>query len=188
MWVCKRVCTKFCFNAWLAKRSLKLIPLCIRGLPICIRGGRPEISHIGSPCLHNKIVRILGATYTCSWILEPSVYIEWLWDQVTGLCHCLLLWLASSIESHHLAGMSIPPIPWPIAGNGILSIWPQLTTPKLREVLSQVPLGQWSYFLILSHGSLGELWDRIKIRVVCMGRSWDIRSLSVEMEWMRELW
>jgi hypothetical protein len=32
-------------------------------LPICIRGGRPEILHIGSPCLHNEIVRILGATY-----------------------------------------------------------------------------------------------------------------------------
>ena len=52
--------------------------------------------------------------YTCSWILEPSVYIEWLWDWVTSLCCRLLLGLASSIELHHLAGMSIPPIPWPI--------------------------------------------------------------------------
>ena len=52
--------------------------------------------------------------YTCTWILEPSVSIEWLWDWVTSLCRRLLLRLASSIESCHLAGMSIPPIPWPM--------------------------------------------------------------------------
>ncbi len=40
-----------------------LIPVRIRGLPVCIQGGRPETSHMGSPSLHNKIVRILGATY-----------------------------------------------------------------------------------------------------------------------------
>ena len=52
--------------------------------------------------------------YTCSWILEPSVYIEWLWDWVTSLFRHLLLQLASSIESCHLTGMLIPPIPWPM--------------------------------------------------------------------------
>ena len=41
----------------------KLIPVCIRGLPVCVRGGRPEIFHMGSPRLHNKVVRIWGATY-----------------------------------------------------------------------------------------------------------------------------
>jgi hypothetical protein len=41
-----------------------LIPVCIRGLPVCVRGGGPEILHMGSPCSHNEIVRILGATYT----------------------------------------------------------------------------------------------------------------------------
>ena len=41
----------------------KLIPVRIQGLPVCVRGGRPEISHMGSPRLHNEIVRILGATY-----------------------------------------------------------------------------------------------------------------------------
>ncbi len=54
------------FLLWLKKRSLirqKLIPICIQGLPVCVRGERPEISHMGSPRLHNEIVRILGATY-----------------------------------------------------------------------------------------------------------------------------
>jgi hypothetical protein len=35
-----------------AERSLthhKLIPVCIRGLPVCVRGGRPEVLHMGSP-------------------------------------------------------------------------------------------------------------------------------------------
>jgi hypothetical protein len=42
----------------------KLIPIRIRGLPVCVLGERPENLHMGSPCSHNKIVRILGATYT----------------------------------------------------------------------------------------------------------------------------
>ncbi len=29
--------------------------------------------------------------YTRTWIFEPSVYIEWLWDRVTSLCRRLLL-------------------------------------------------------------------------------------------------
>ncbi len=42
-------------------------PCMHRGLPVCVRGGRPEILHMGSPRTHNEIVRILGATYTpCS--------------------------------------------------------------------------------------------------------------------------
>jgi hypothetical protein len=67
IWVCARACTKFCFNTWLAEWSLthhKLIPVRIWGLPVCIRGGKLEISHMGSPHLHNKFVRILRATYT----------------------------------------------------------------------------------------------------------------------------
>jgi hypothetical protein len=42
----------------------KLIPVHIRGLHVCVRGGSPEISHMGSPRFHNNILRILGATYT----------------------------------------------------------------------------------------------------------------------------
>ncbi len=45
-------------------------PRCIRELPVCVRGGRPEISHMGSPRLHNEIVRILGATYTRMSLVE----------------------------------------------------------------------------------------------------------------------
>ncbi len=41
--------------------------------------------------------------YSLTWIFEPSVYIEWLWDRVTSLCRLLLRRLASSIESHHFS-------------------------------------------------------------------------------------
>ena len=40
--------------------------------------------------------------YTRAWILEPSVYIEWLWDRVTSLCRHLFWGLASSIELRHI--------------------------------------------------------------------------------------
>jgi hypothetical protein len=67
-----RACTRFCFNARLEERLLmhqNLIPVCIGGFPVCVRGGRRKILHMGSPRLHNKIVCILGATYTRTWIL-----------------------------------------------------------------------------------------------------------------------
>ncbi len=38
--------------------------------------------------------------YTRTWIFEPSVYFEWLLDQVTSLCHCLLLQQAFSKSRH----------------------------------------------------------------------------------------
>ena len=41
----------------------KLISVRIQGLPVHVQGGRPEILHMGSPCSHNEIVCILGATY-----------------------------------------------------------------------------------------------------------------------------
>ncbi len=67
---------------------------------------------------------------------------EWLWDQVTSLCPCLLLRQAFS-ESHHLAGMSIPPIPWPIAP-------PQTATHILiRHIQSVWAIG------MLSQGHMG---------------------------------
>ncbi len=69
-----------CVMKWCAERLLthhKLIPVRILGLPICVLGGRPEILHMGSPRLHNEIVRILGATYTRTWISEPSL-VMWL--------------------------------------------------------------------------------------------------------------
>ena len=61
-----------------------------------------DIPRRNSPCY---------VAYAHTWILEPSVYlsgceIRWWW-----LCRCLLLRLAFS-ELCHLAGMSIPPIPW----------------------------------------------------------------------------
>ena len=46
------------------------------GITVCIRAGIAKIFAYGDPRLHNKIVRILGATYTRTWILEPSVYLS----------------------------------------------------------------------------------------------------------------
>ncbi len=63
------------------------------------------------PCRNSPYYMV----YTRTWIFEPSVYIEWLWDRVTSLCCHLLLQQAFS-ESRHLAGISIPPIPRPMAG------------------------------------------------------------------------
>ncbi len=44
-------------------------------LPVCVRGGRPKVLHMGSPRSHNEIVRILGATYTA-----PFGIITFFWD------------------------------------------------------------------------------------------------------------
>ncbi len=96
MWVCERACTKFCFNAWLAKRSLthqNLIPVCIRGLPVWVRGGRPEILHMGSPRSHYEIVRILGATY---------IYIIY-----TELLICTRIYLSTLAKYHSGISKSI---------------------------------------------------------------------------------
>jgi hypothetical protein len=41
----------------------KLIPVRIRGVPICERVGIQKNSHMGSPRTHNEIVRIWGLTY-----------------------------------------------------------------------------------------------------------------------------
>ena len=46
--------------------------------------------------------------YTRTWIFEPSVYIEWLWDRVTSLCRRLLRRLASSMEPRH-SGWDVDP-------------------------------------------------------------------------------
>ena len=93
MWVCAHVCTKICFNAWLAERLLmchKPIPVHIRGLPVCVRGGRLEISHMGSPCTHNGVVRIWGVTYIYQrtlWSLDRPVppLLRW------SFWYCLML-------------------------------------------------------------------------------------------------
>ena len=47
-----------------------------------------------------------------TWILEPSL-VEWLWDRVTMVCHCLIQQLAFN-KPRHLAGISFPTIPWPM--------------------------------------------------------------------------
>jgi hypothetical protein len=47
------------------------------GITVCIQAGIAKIFAYGDPRLHNKIVRILGATYTRTWILESSP-VEWL--------------------------------------------------------------------------------------------------------------
>ena len=61
-----------------SERSLthhKLILVCIRGLPVCVRGGRLDISHMGSPRSHNEKVRIRAAT--CIWGSRSSpIYIR----------------------------------------------------------------------------------------------------------------
>jgi hypothetical protein len=57
---------KILIHACLEERSLtrqKLIPVCIREVPICERAGIQKISHMGSPRMHNEIVRIWGLTY-----------------------------------------------------------------------------------------------------------------------------
>jgi hypothetical protein len=46
------------------------------GIPVCIQGGIAKIFAYGDPRSHNKIVRILGATCTRTWILEPSAYLS----------------------------------------------------------------------------------------------------------------
>ncbi len=45
-------------------------------IPICIWAGIAKVFAYGDPRWHNKIVRILGATYTRTWIFEPSVYLS----------------------------------------------------------------------------------------------------------------
>ncbi len=63
----------------------------------------------------NEVVDILhrNSPYyvvcTCTGILEPSL-VEWMWDQVTMVCHCLLQRLVFS-KSRDLAGISFPQIP-----------------------------------------------------------------------------
>ncbi len=44
--------------------------------------------------------------------------------------------------------------------------------------ISQAPLGQRPYFLILLPNSMSELCNRINNKFNCMGRSWDIISLN----------
>ena len=70
--VCTYGCTKFWFNAWLEERLMthhKLIPVCIWGLLVYIWGERPKKLHMGSPRMHNKIVRIWGVTYMWAHLL-----------------------------------------------------------------------------------------------------------------------
>lgn len=59
----------------------------------------------------------------------------------------------------------------------------QSTTPKLRELTSQVPLlGDDPYFLLLKHSLMSELSFRSNNRVYCMGRSQYVNSLNSEVE------
>ena len=43
-------------------------------------------------------------------------------------------------------------------------------------------------FLILSHSSLGELWDRIKMESIAWAEAEVLCSLKLQVEWMSELW
>ncbi len=49
-------------------------------IPVCIRAEVAKIFAYGDPHLHNKIVRILGATYTRTW---RSHVAEWLSDALS---------------------------------------------------------------------------------------------------------
>jgi hypothetical protein len=69
--------------------------------------------------------------YTRTWILEPSVYIEWLWDRVTSLCHRLLQRLASSIELRCFS--------WDVDPANETAI-PSAATVNLQEPLGTMPL------------------------------------------------
>jgi hypothetical protein len=51
--------------------------------------------------------------YTRTWILEPSVYLSGC-EIGWRACVCRLLLRQAFSKSRHLAGMLIPPIPWPM--------------------------------------------------------------------------
>ncbi len=65
----------------------------------------------------------------------------------------------------------------------LLYVWPQLTTLKLRKLRSQLLPMKLTPSLILSHSPLGELWNRIKNKDTCWGRSWQRSSLNSEVGW-----
>jgi len=46
-----------------SKTHQKLVPICILGVPECVRGVRQKNSHMGRRITHNEIVRIWGLTY-----------------------------------------------------------------------------------------------------------------------------
>ncbi len=46
------------------------------GITVCIRVGIAKKFAYGDHRSHNKIVRILGETYTRTWIFEPSAYLS----------------------------------------------------------------------------------------------------------------
>ena len=56
----------------------KLIPVPIRGVPICVWGLRQKKSHMGRHITHNEIVRISGLTYMLipKWEQTPYGYGE----------------------------------------------------------------------------------------------------------------
>ncbi len=55
-----------CVTKWMAKNTV----------PIWLWGGRQKKLHLGTPHNHKVFVTIWGLTYTCTWILEPSVYLS----------------------------------------------------------------------------------------------------------------
>jgi hypothetical protein len=59
------------------------------------------IEVVDIPCRNS----LYYVAYTRTWIFEPSVYIEWLWDQVTSLCSRLLMQQAFS-ELRQLIALS----------------------------------------------------------------------------------
>jgi len=60
-------------------------------------------------------------------------------------------------------------------------VWPQLTTPKLRELRSQLLPMQFTPFLIFRSSSMRNLLLKIKNGVNCMGRSQERSSLNLEV-------
>ena len=47
----------------------KLIPVRIRGVPVCVQGVRQKNLHMGRHIMHNEVVRIRGLKYIL-WMLD----------------------------------------------------------------------------------------------------------------------
>ena len=75
-----------------SKPHQKLIPVRIRGVPICVRGVRQKNSHIGRPITHNKVVHIWGLTHT----LQDVPYV----GDTAEIDHDNLV-LDDNIDMHH---------------------------------------------------------------------------------------
>ncbi len=86
--------------------------------------------------------------YTGTWIFKPSVYIEWLWDQVTSLCCCLVRQLAFSIGLRHFS-WDIDPVN---TMDRMLKDGVWLTMTTYTQILGYITRWPWSVDEWQQHG------------------------------------